>query len=54
VTYAIEAWTFPTDGDEEPCEQELVKTEEFTNLWQAQSHAWDWMEEGFFVRMWRR
>jgi hypothetical protein len=54
MKYAIEAWIIAGEGDEEPYNSEMEKSEVFDNLWQAQDCAWCWMEEGFFVRLWRR
>lgn len=52
ITYAVEAWTIP--GDEEPCEEEMIHSHEFDNLEDAKHHAWDRLEEGYAVRMYRR
>jgi hypothetical protein len=54
LLWALEAWTVPTDGDEEPCEQRMVSSEEFSDREDAERWAWERMEEGFFVRMWKR
>lgn len=52
--YAVEAWTFPTEGDEEPCEVEMVDSFESEDIEKAKIWTWNRMEEGFFVRLWER
>ena len=54
MKYSVEVWTFPTDGDEEPVEQEMVEETEFEREFLAMAWAWKKMNEGFFTRMWRR
>jgi hypothetical protein len=54
MTIEVQAWTFPTEGDEEPCVEEMVESEEFTDEDEARRCAWQRLEEGYFVRIWRR
>jgi hypothetical protein len=56
--YSIEAWTIPTDGDEEPSIQEVVRMADFPMTPRGQQQATEWMwerlEEGLFIRLWVR
>jgi hypothetical protein len=52
MVYAVEAWTYPTD--EEGGEHEMERSEEFHTEESAMRWAWDRLEEGFAVRMYRR
>jgi hypothetical protein len=52
--FAVEAWTIPMEHDEEPCEAKLVRSVEVTSEEAARRWAWDRLEEGYFVRLWRR
>lgn len=54
MTYAVEAWTFRTDEGPSPAPDECVAEEEFTDQQRAKDWAWDRLEEGFAVRLWRR
>jgi hypothetical protein len=55
LVYAVEAWVIPQDDDEEPAaEQEMYRSGEFRGKAEAMRWAWERMEEGFFVRLWRR
>lgn len=54
MIFSVEAWTIPNDNDEEPCNEEMVACQDFANVPEAMIWAWDRLEEGFFVRMWRR
>ncbi len=54
VVYGVEVWTFPTEGDEEPCVQEMIEFKDFDDEKDAMRWAWDRLEEGFYVRMFRR
>ena len=52
MIFAVEAWTIP-DG-EETCELEMASSAEFPSEIEAQALAWERLEEGFAVRLWRR
>ena len=52
VVFGVEAWT--VSGDEEPCEEEMVESAEFEKQADAMYWAWNRMEEGYAVRLWRR
>jgi hypothetical protein len=52
--FAVEAWTIPLEGDEEPGLEEMVRAQEFAAEEDARRWAWERMEEGYFVRLWRR
>ena len=54
MVFAVESWTVPTEGDEEPCDTEMVVAREFASEGEAMRWAWERMEEGFFTRMFRR
>jgi len=54
VKYAVEAWTVEDPDNEEPVETEMVDAVEFDKIEDAKVWAWARMEEGFFVRLWRR
>lgn len=54
MKYAIEVWTIPLTNDEEPCEKDMVECKDFISQVAAGEYAWERLEEGFFVRMFRR
>lgn len=54
MVFGVEAWTIPDADDEEPCEKELVESEEFRSEEEATRWAWERLEEGYWVRMSRR
>ncbi len=51
---SVEAWTINDPNDEEPCDTEMVASEDFSDMEDARHWAWDRLEEGFYVRIWRR
>ncbi len=52
MVYAMEAWTIP--GDEEGTEEEIAEAQEFRTEEGAQEWAWERIEEGYAVRLYRR
>lgn len=52
VKFCVEAWTIP--GGEEPCEEEMVESQEFDLLSDATAWCLDRMEEGYQTRLYRR
>ena len=54
MVYAIEVWTVHSADDEEQAPTEMVECREFENQSHALYWAWARMEEGFFVRLFRR
>jgi hypothetical protein len=54
MIYEVQIWTVAEDEGEEPCETEMVESQEFSDISAARVCAWDAMEEGFFTRLWRR
>jgi hypothetical protein len=48
---ALEAWTVPTEGDEEYTPLEMVEQAEFGIARNALDWAWEKMHQGFFVRL---
>lgn len=53
LIYAMEAWVL-LGLEEEASEAEMVNNKEFRHHSDAMDWAWDRMEEGFAVRMYRR
>ena len=53
---AVEAWQWADEDAEEPCPTECVDQIEFPIelIENAKEWAWQRMEEGYVVRMWRR
>lgn len=52
MIFAVEAWTIPES--EEPEIGNMVMSKEFDDQGEAQQWAWERMEEGYSVNMWRR
>jgi hypothetical protein len=54
MAFAVEVWTVSLPDDEEPQRTEQVECREFQTSLEAHSFAWERLEEGYFVRLWRR
>jgi hypothetical protein len=54
MNFRVEAWIIPYENDEEESKREMVYSKEFTNRYEAMRQAWEWLEFGFNIRMWRR
>lgn len=54
MIFAVEAWTVNGADEEESAPTEMVECQEFAGELDARDWAWEKMEEGFFVRMFRR
>lgn len=54
MVFAVEAWAIHRPDDEEPADNDVQDSAEFSDAEQAKQWAWDRMEEGFDVRMYRR
>jgi hypothetical protein len=54
MKYAIEAWTIANKDDEEPAPTEMVDSKEFDTRQEAKEKAFDWLEAGYYVRLWHR
>jgi hypothetical protein len=52
--FAVEVWTISLPDDEESQQTEQVECREFQLEMQARAYAWKRLEEGYFVRLWRR
>lgn len=52
MIYDVQVWEYPTD--EEGGEHEMVESEQFDEQAEARYWAWERLEEGFAVRMYRR
>jgi hypothetical protein len=54
MVYAVEAWTISMPDDEEQCDTEIVESKDFADQEEAMRWAWDRLEEGAYVKVWRR